>query len=357
MAVGSYEAQPYRPEFKLQVGALLRGFWSDDPVENLSYFEWKYEDNPHAETPLGIVALHKGEVVGYRGYFACRFAVRGKNDNIGILVPGDTYVSPDHRRKGLSVVMGDLAKREYAERHPLFLNMTCSRKSLPGYRRMGFQPLATKVHLTRTSLVASVRSLLFDRTGAPIHRRIVENGRFGQIEVSSHPRPADMAAVAASQDGGNGTLHLFQDERFFRWRYRNPQRQYLFYYAMDGERPIGYVVVGVTPNSGRAFILDVAQENDTAVQMILEHLIDAEHFDVLSVYDFCVARPLADTLRHLGFSDRGLLRTVERRLYGELPVLFRPVKETYADEDLLIEGLDVRNIDNWSLKPICSDSA
>lgn len=107
MAKSSYEALPYRPEFKLHVEALLRGFWSDDPVENLSYFEWKYEDNPFSEPPLGIVALHDGEVVGYRGYFACRFEVRGKNDNIGILVPGDTFVSPAHRRKGLSVVMGD----------------------------------------------------------------------------------------------------------------------------------------------------------------------------------------------------------------------------------------------------------
>lgn len=48
---------------------------------------------------------------------------------------------------------------------------------------------------------------------------------------------------------------------------------------------------------------------------------------------------------------------VESHICGETPVLLRPVQETYADEDLLIEGLDVRNIENWSLKPICSDSA
>ena len=164
MANSDYQAIPYRSKFKLRVAELLRGLWSDDPAENLSYFEWKYEDNPYTETPLGIVVLHDGNVVGYRGYFACRFEVRGKNNDISILIPCDTCVSPDHRRKGLSVVMGDLAKKEYAERHPLFLNMTCTHKSLPGYRRMGFLPLANKVFLTRASLIGSARYILSDRT-------------------------------------------------------------------------------------------------------------------------------------------------------------------------------------------------
>lgn len=289
MGDSSYEALPYRPEFKLQVEALLRGFWSDDPEENLSYFEWKYEDNPHAETPLGIVALHEGEIVGYRGYFACRFEVRGKNDDIRVLVPGDTFVSPAHRRRGLSVLMGNLAKQEYAQRHPLFLNMTCSRQSLPGYRRMGFLSLATKAYLTRASLFASARAILFNRTGVPTHRRVIEYGRFGQIEVSTEPRPAEMAAIAAAQRDETDRIRLFQDERFFRWRFRNPQSRYLFYYAMDGDRPTGYVVIGATPDSGRAFILDIAQEDETAVRTILEYVITAKPFDVLSIYGFGLA--------------------------------------------------------------------
>ncbi len=78
MANSDYQAIPYRSKYKLRVAELLRGLWSDDPAENLTYFEWKYEDNPYTETPLGIVVLHDGNVVGYRGYFACRFEVRAQ---------------------------------------------------------------------------------------------------------------------------------------------------------------------------------------------------------------------------------------------------------------------------------------
>ena len=86
MATSEYDAILYRREFKLAVIDILRGLWSHDRAENVSYFEWKYEDNPYAEAPPGIIVLHEGKVVGFRGYFSSRFQVRGKSDNIPILM-------------------------------------------------------------------------------------------------------------------------------------------------------------------------------------------------------------------------------------------------------------------------------
>jgi hypothetical protein len=357
MTISSYHAVPYRSEYKPDVAKLLTGLWSDDPVKNSSYFEWKYEDNPYAESPLGILILHHGEVVGFRGYFALRFEVPGRNDNVPILIPGDTCVRLDHRRKGLSVTMGDLAKQEYAERHRLFLNMTCSRESLPGYRRMGFLPLAERVFLTRASLLGSVRYILADRATLRPPRGVVDSGRTGELEVSTRPRAAEMAVLVSEQSSRRDKIGLLQDERFFRWRFRNPQRNYAFYYSFAGDLLTGYVVIGLSRNNRRGFILDYAQISDDALRTILRQVIRAKRFDILSIYDFCLEQPLADTLKQLGFSRHGLVRAAERRLSGELPILIRPIRETYVEADLFIEGLDTRDINNWCLKPICSDGA
>ena len=357
MANSEYQAVAYAPEFKPAVAELLRGLWSNDPTENLSYFKWKYEDNPYTESPLGIVVLHDGDVVGYRGYFACRFEVRGKNGDISILIPCDTCVSPAHRRQGLSVVMGNLAKKKYAGQHSLFLNMTCTHKSLPGYQRMGFLPLANKVFLTQASLLGSAKYIRSDRSDVPLDRSRVAFGRFGEIEVSAEPRAIEMAAISAEDIHDRGRIRLFQDEQFFRWRFRNPRRKYVFYYLLDGDRLTGYVVVGLSANNRRGFILDSAQTNEIAIETILKYITRARHLDVLSIYEFCLEPAFANNLKRLGFSRRGLIRTLERRLDGELPLLIRPIQEIFTDEDLFIEGLDAREIENWSLKPICSDGA
>jgi len=34
----------------------------------------------------------------------------------------------------------------------------------------------------------------------------------------------------------------------------------------------------------------------------------------------------------------------------------RPVKKTVKEEDWFIEGIDIRNINNWEINGICSDN-
>ena len=166
-----------------------------------------------------------------------------------------------------------------------------------------------------------------------------------------------MAESSAEHYRNCGKIKLFQDEQFFNWRFQNPQRKYVFYYLLDGDRAVGYTVVGFSANNRRGFILDYAQTDDSAIETILGHAAGARHFDVISVYDFCLERKLANALGRLGFRHHNPIRLLERRLDGELPLLIRPIQETYANEDFFIEGLDSREIENWLLKPICSDGA
>ena len=76
MAFIDYETRRYRSEFFPQVVDQLQYLLGNDHNNNRSYFKWKYDDNPYTESPLGIMALYKGKVVGFRGYFATRFQIK-----------------------------------------------------------------------------------------------------------------------------------------------------------------------------------------------------------------------------------------------------------------------------------------
>ncbi len=357
MNPSGYDFVSYQPEFRPQVINLMRFLWGSNTESNGSYFKWKYEDNPFTESPLGMVALQREEVVGFRGYFAVRLEVSGKNIDFIALFPGDTCVHPDHRRSGLSVTLGHLAIKEYATRYPLFFNTSCTKNSLPGYRKMGFFPVAPKVYLTRSSFYGLINHILASRENLPLSASPIRFGQFDKILVSKQPKPEAMSLLVAEQKHKGSMIRLSQDEDFFKWRFCNPLNKYIFYYLMEEDIPVAYVVMGISPNNRRGYVPDYAGKESSSVREILEYIIQSKPLNLLSIYNFCLDDALRQSLKSLGFRTYSLVRLIERTLHGELPLLVRPVKETLSESDFFIGGLDSRKIGNWSLKPICSDAA
>lgn len=336
---------------------VLQYLYGDNLDSNLSYFKWKYHDNPYAEDPLGMVALHQGKVVGFRGYFATMWQINEKNDKMIVLCPGDTCVHPDHRRKGLSVAMGNKAMEEYARRYKIFFNFSATKNSLPGYLRMGFVPLVPKTYLTRCIGVGLLKLIWKEKTRSGWRQERIAFGEFNDIVVSDRPRPKEMHTVIASEDINSTKITLRQDEDFFGWRFNNKKNRYVFYYHRKNNVTTGYVVVGVSPITGRGYILDYAQSDDKAIERILSYAVKMKHFDVLSIYNFGLSDNLLKTLYGLRFKINSLIRTIEKKVKGELPLLLRPVRREYVENDFFLKGLDMRKIENWTIKGICSDDA
>lgn len=338
-----------------QVAALLHHLTGDDPARNLEYLCWKYVDNPCVRAPLGIVARHDGAVVGYRGYLATGWETEAGAPPVMVLCPGDTCVHPSHRRKGLSVAMGKLAMAEYARDFQFLANFTCTRASLPGYQRMGFVPLARKAFVTRCSLLALIGYVRSSKRVADLADAGIPWGRDGDFEVADRPRPREMSSVVAAQTPASRRISPRQDEDYLQWRFRNPLGRYVFYYLLDGDQLTAYVAIGVAPNNLRGYLLDCAGVDATRTERILRELVARRHFQVLSVYHFCMDDTLSRLLAPLGFKRHSLFRLLERRVTGELPVMVRPVKEQYTDRDWVVNGLDVREAGNWAMKGICAD--
>jgi hypothetical protein len=221
---------------------------------------------------------------------------------------------------------------------------------------MGFHPLANKVFLTRCKPLGLLRYILAASASRPLDEGRIAFGRFGKFLVSSRPRPVQMHALATARDGDTNRLELLRDEAYNRWRYRNQRYRYVFYYLMEGDVALGYVVMGVSPNSQRANILDYAGGDGPEIGEILGYVIRAKHYDLVSIYTYGVDDRLHTTLDGLGFRLNSLVRVIERRMHGELPLLLRPVPKSYSESDFIVSGIDTRRIENWSLKPICSDA-
>jgi len=356
-----YRIAHFRPEHETQVVNLLGELWRCDSQTRSSLFRWKYLENPFSDGPIGVVALHDDTVVGFRGYFANRFIVGSQVTGQGVLQPGDLYVDPGHRNRGLSVAMGQHAMEYDTSRFRLFLNLSCSKASLRGNLALGFQPLAAKVRLTRHGLnpLDWWRSRKGE-TRRPLEQSRINFGQFGKVQVADAPLPAAMASIVANQRHAEAALHLQQDHSFFAWRYRNPARKYAFYFLAEDNCITGYVAVHVSANNVLGRILDYGECREWAVREILTYIIKSRHFPALSIVSYGADEQPRQLFAELGFSTthplKKLTATASAGQAG-VPALVRPIRQSFSERDLMIDAVDVRRIDSWRLKPICCDSA
>jgi GNAT superfamily N-acetyltransferase len=357
MTRSEYEIALYRPEYMHQVVVLLHQLYSGDLDINRSYFKWKYHDNPYSEKPLGVVALHQGEVIGFRGYFATKWHIPDKGYQLIVLAPGDTYVRPDHRTKGLSVAMGNMAMGEFASCYRVFLNTSAVKTSIPGYSKMGFVPIADKTYLMRYNLIVLlIKKFFWPRSKGPeLSKKGIECGEFDDIIVAENPKPEAMSAIIFHKGWNDQRIAVFQDEDFFRWRFNNKKNRYIFYYFRRDNVVTGYVVILLLQNNHFGYVVDFAEIDAGALTKIFCYLIKKSHVDTIAIPNISLNEDFSQMVKHIGFKAESLIERRIRRVTGTCPIFVRPVQKRCVEDDWYIEGLDIRNIENWHIKGICND--
>lgn len=350
-----YEIELYQSKHKEETVDVLQHLWGEDLENNTSYFTWKYEDNPYTKRPLGIVALIKGHVVAFRGYYATGWEIPDRNHKFIMLSPTDLCVHPDHRLQGLSIAMAKKGTDTFSGSYRIFLNTTTTRPSYPGYLKLGFFPLVEKSRISKYSLNGMAKFLMFRKKQKDYSRARIQLGQFDNILVTGEPKPEDMARVRHSHIYDGHKLQPTRDEVFYRWRFKHTRHQSLFYFALEGDIVTGYVVIRLTKNKRRGNIVDFAESQASTIEKILKFLIKAKHFDVLSIYTYSADGQILPSLIKLGFKEKNLLRRMEKRVFGELPLFVKPAVNIPKEADWSYEGLDIRKAENWSIKEICSD--
>lgn len=369
MQHSGYQIRLFDSDHLADAVSLLTGtLWSTDRKLNADYFRWKYHDNPYANQPLGAVALHGKNVVAFRGYFASQWLFGNNGGKTATLVPGDAITHPDHQSKGLSLAMGELAMESFAGDYSHILNTTAVQSLIASYLRNGFVPLGYMSFYRKSNLSRDVKVMVrgalnrgMGKNGAatrilPLEESLISLGSFDDIQVARDPRPAEMVDVVSGDQSAQSRIKVLQDEIFFRWRFENPKGRYVFYYSGCKNALSGYLVMALSSDARQGFVIDYAEKEPGQIARIFDHIIDRREVDELNVLNISVSGPLGEILNARRFTSRGFHRLVKKWVYGERPVLVRPIRAGFSESDWFLGGLDVRDPNNWQLKPSCQDN-
>lgn len=236
--------------------------------ESREYLHWKYECNPYLTEPIYYLARAEGRIVGMRGVYGTRWEFGAGRTAVTLPCADDFAVDPEYRNRGvMSMIMRealpDLARRGF----DYVINTSAGRITAMSSLAAGWRSAGAVEPLVRRTRDEWVRHRVRNRmrktrfvwrlvpgSGATIVSSPKPLQRVDRMEpVTTH----DRGVITASRDARapemadlvarlpyDGRIRHVRDTTYLAWRYRNPIRQYrFFYYERDG-RLEGYLVLG-----------------------------------------------------------------------------------------------------------------
>ncbi len=265
-----------------RLASLHSGLLGAGPRLSHRYLRWKYWENPFIESPIVFVVRQGDVLVGMRGLCGTRWTVGPDATPVVLPQADDLIIHPDHRNRGLFLLVHRAMIAEAAEREfPAIISLsgvaTTQQLSLVcGYKELG---VLDKIHRPITAPLPRVRRAsgralrLLRQQGAHLSGVVMDEicrgiGGGANIEVTSRADVEAMSALAESTS--RGASRAVHSTEFFRWRLKDPDRVFRFVYWRDSHLR-GYLVLAWDPRvPHRVQIADHAAEHD----QILTDLID-----------------------------------------------------------------------------------
>lgn len=356
MKFRNYEIRNYQNEFLLQVARLQKYLWGGNLEENISFFKWKYEENPYTENPIGIIAFQKDDVIGFKSFYPTRWEIGNKGNKFMMLSPTDTVIHPDHRRKGLFTAMTKMSMKIYkGTQYKTFINLSSNEYTAAGNLKLGWLPVHSITFLRKYNFAGLINYFLIKKTKFKLNKSNITFGKFGNIEVTDKPKVEEMCSVIQKQEQTIGKIRLYKDTEYLKYRFRNPRKRYIFYYFWNNGKITGYLIIKTLKRNNNVHILDYAQSKSTAIQEILRHIINSKYYDMISIWNIDLENELLQTLKRLHFNTNPIYGKIENMLRGSQYLLIRPIRKEFTEEDWFVQGVDSRNIENWAINEFCYD--
>jgi GNAT superfamily N-acetyltransferase len=208
----TYTVRPYVDEDEADVLSLLRAALGTGPTGSRStaFFRWKHLENPFGRSFM-LVAEADDRIVGFRALMRWEFLAGDRT--LRAVRPVDTATHPDYQGQGIFSRLTREALSGLEGQADLVFN-TPNNKSLPGYRKMGWDTVG--------SVTISVRirhPIRFAR-----HARHDGGSVEGAWPLIRAERAADVLGQVAddllrSSDRPDDRLRTPRDGAFLRWRY------------------------------------------------------------------------------------------------------------------------------------------
>lgn len=191
--------------------------WEDsEKFEN--FFRWKHRENPFGQSPAWV-AEADGKVVGFRTFMRWRFVT--PNGEVDAVRAVDTATDPNYRGLGVFRTLTLHALDELAKQKVGFVFNTPNAQSLPGYLKMGWQPVGRLPISVMLPNAVGARRMLAARAPAQLWS---ERTSVGEL-------PGDVFADASLMEYLLGLhrsvgLATKRDAAFLAWRYGLEQMCY-----------------------------------------------------------------------------------------------------------------------------------
>ena len=363
-----YQVVRYRPEHRAAVLELVKELWGPDPLRNAACFEWKYEKNPYLSDVLIYLATYRGEPVAMRGFIGSRWEAGLPPREATVLCAEDLVTVPEHRNRGLFRLMTETAFTDLRTRFQGFaLSLTAGIIAQLGSLTMGWKSIAPMEPLERLSPSYRRRKRWLERFGRMSWLRRLgqpSGARFDRLDAkASRPRlpsglrlervpDPDAMASLVERLKHDGRIRHRRDARYFRWRFRNPLREYRFLYA--GSPLFGYLVLHRSLSVPGAFrpvqISDVEATSPEVHRTLVETALEHGRFPAVEAWGAALPGEARTLLIEKGFrpldpdhSNRASRRALVRPLHN---------LENEAEWTLLERG--VLESGNWDFRMLYS---
>ncbi len=321
---------PYDASHRAAVADLQIHSWSPDPRLNAAYLAWKHEQNPYLHEPLVYLAMHRGHVVGMRGFYGASWEIDGAPAPKLVPCAADLVVAPEHRNHALvpmimKFALDDLAARGYE----YIFNLSASPVTLVNSLAMGWRSAGSLEELCRIDASRpDQRTALSRLNRLPVLWRIAGGlsgivhsvlrspfaeldrsgttraaGSTDPIVVERTPRIEAMADLVRRLRSRTHIRHAREPD-YLSWRYRNPLAAYRFLYW--GNAPLeGFLVVerSISAAADRVVvrIVDWEAARPEIRDALLRSVLRRGRFREVRAWSACQPDGVADTLREAGF--------------------------------------------------------
>jgi GNAT superfamily N-acetyltransferase len=300
--------RPYEAKDQEEVLSLLRASLGSGPAGDRSagFFRWKHLENPFGRSYL-LVGESSGTIVGLRAFL--RWRLRSGDNRISAVRAVDTATHPEYRGQGIFSRLTRRAIVDLRQEADLVFN-TPNAKSLPGYLRMGWQPVGTVRPSVRVCRLGAILRAV--RSSDTIGSR----PRVEAPPASSVFNQVDEVDRLLEQDGFDQRLRTDRSGAYLKWRYgRAPLLDYRAVITTSTSGLDGVAVFRVRPRSGLweatvAELLFPRGDVDRG-RRLLKAVVRSADVDVITAR-FPAGSTAAQALRRSGFvpAPRGVTLVV-----------------------------------------------
>lgn len=228
---------------------IASSYGRDDDEARRAYWQWKHEANPFGPSPC-LVAEADGRLVGVRIFL--RWNWRAGASTVRAVRAVDTATHPDWRGRGIFSRLTLQLVEEVRRDGVSFIYNTPNHKSMPGYVKMGWTPVARIPLWVRPLRISGlVRRALTSGAAAPLAPADWE----AVSSVLGDPRlPAFLSDVAL----GDERYHTARTLSYLRWRYSDiPGLKYYARFETTGSE--GALIIARARLRGRLRELTISE--------------------------------------------------------------------------------------------------